>query len=1219
MGKSASTKSSQDKGAKRAVRRSSERAHQPALSSPEANTLALQRAVGNQATGQLLSLAADSARFGGVTLQRKCLSCATSGGQCARCRGEGETLQRKAEGGIAPPSLNGQVSEAVRSVLDKGGSQPLDPSTRSLMEFGFGKDFSQVRIHTDAQAAESAQSIAARAFTVGRDIVFGAGQYAPQSRGGRWLLAHELTHVRQQRANGHAMQTSLGVNRSGDEYEREADRVADQVVSRGERFNSAARLSRRTIQARSVDEETGASGKIPGHPSSGSPGLQRQPLLTTAEPIIQRVSFGESVARFFGGGTFSEEELLAYLSVLDNTRAIEDNIDSDNKARAIVNAWKRGGSPYDLTPQRKILLIKEMQSGFTGDDDEQAILELLERSDNAALSVIFGSGGLDVHDLNSDFHFAEWDRLQDFYRRRFEGGMSEALAGNIRPIGEPVALGAELFSREQQPVTPPQQEEPACAVIEPEDCPTYERWLRNFTALPTYTSSTGHQVIGPAEAPPQTATDPTAQPGQRRPPVLHRRQQYLPTDRFIDGPTQEWVQNNLPPNLVETAYQLPSDCADIAVILRHVWLAAHHRVELYHGWVCGSRTGQARSSDIERLIVDEVYTGNVQGIVNPYTDEQGNRLLSFDELQRVLHPGDILVWKHPGVGGHTHTVIEVRRQENLVTEITALQGNQPIGRSRAEQLRAQDLQAQAQLPRAARRPTPSVGQLRAAPGRRIEESSVPIPRGNTRGRWEWPDGTWLVAAGPPAAAPRPQPQRRRGQPTIRRLTDWVTPLQRVDIDHLESTFESALLEARATVESRREVSDDDARLVGQAAGESLRRLTSESGDLGEVSQLQRLRRLRAQIRALREDSNVPATTAVFNLIDESLAAAARGVSSIDFTRAQVSPSNRIVDFLVTGFDPFNVSDSRQPARPNDWNPSGAAALALDQQTIDVESNLKAAVEGVVLPVDFEEFRSGIVESIVSQHPEAEAIITVSLDTGISPTGPVDIEQFAVGVHRLSNDISEAVPGAPGSPGNGPAIIESTAPVSEIAAETARPAGGGQAAVQEPTVDTKIRFEFANDRIANVALTALGLPPQPASGGLVTIEDVNALHQIINTMRRAPDPRSPGIVFTAGGLSFAANIVGGPGGSYLSNEVSYRVLRQLAASGRQQTPSFHVHTPHGIDTPTGEIPRGETAPEAQSVISQARSAVTTLVATLTQIIKSVARRIVRAVSNPAGGE
>ena len=80
----------------------------------------------------------------------------------------------------------------------RGGGQPLPESDRAYFEPRFGRDFSQVRVHTDTRAADSARAVNARAFTTGRDVVFGAGMYDPGTTTGKRLLAHELTHVVQQ-------------------------------------------------------------------------------------------------------------------------------------------------------------------------------------------------------------------------------------------------------------------------------------------------------------------------------------------------------------------------------------------------------------------------------------------------------------------------------------------------------------------------------------------------------------------------------------------------------------------------------------------------------------------------------------------------------------------------------------------------------------------------------------------------------------------------------------------------------------------------------------------------------------------------------------------------------------------------------------------------------------------------------------------------------------
>jgi hypothetical protein len=128
------------------------------------------------------------------TLQRKC-ACGGSGGSgggCEECKKK--TLQRRAattgEPATAPP--------IVHDVLRSPG-QPLDASTRAFMEPRFGHDFSKVRIHTDSRADESAGQVNALAYTVGEHIVFRASQYNPVSKEGKLLLAHELSHVLQQR------------------------------------------------------------------------------------------------------------------------------------------------------------------------------------------------------------------------------------------------------------------------------------------------------------------------------------------------------------------------------------------------------------------------------------------------------------------------------------------------------------------------------------------------------------------------------------------------------------------------------------------------------------------------------------------------------------------------------------------------------------------------------------------------------------------------------------------------------------------------------------------------------------------------------------------------------------------------------------------------------------------------------------------------------------
>lgn len=118
------------------------------------------------------------------------------------------------------------VADALRS-----RGSPLDATARDEMGSFFGHDFGRVRVHTDAMAVKSAEAVRARAYTVGSDVVFGAGQYSPRSGQGRSLLAHELAHVVQQSAGGGVSRFSLEIGPAHDSLEREADRSAAEATT----------------------------------------------------------------------------------------------------------------------------------------------------------------------------------------------------------------------------------------------------------------------------------------------------------------------------------------------------------------------------------------------------------------------------------------------------------------------------------------------------------------------------------------------------------------------------------------------------------------------------------------------------------------------------------------------------------------------------------------------------------------------------------------------------------------------------------------------------------------------------------------------------------------------------------------------------------------------------------------------------------------------------
>jgi hypothetical protein len=145
------------------------------------------------------------------------------GVDCAASEAESLSLQRTAAGVAASEDVPASVHETLR---DRG--QPLESAARAMFEERFGHDFGDVRVHTGALASASARAVAARAYTVGRDIVFGAGAYVPTGHEGHRLLAHELAHVVQQRRVAGGAPTEI--SRTDDPAEREAQTTASSVL-----------------------------------------------------------------------------------------------------------------------------------------------------------------------------------------------------------------------------------------------------------------------------------------------------------------------------------------------------------------------------------------------------------------------------------------------------------------------------------------------------------------------------------------------------------------------------------------------------------------------------------------------------------------------------------------------------------------------------------------------------------------------------------------------------------------------------------------------------------------------------------------------------------------------------------------------------------------------------------------------------------------------------
>lgn len=199
-------------------------------------------------------------------LQRAC-ACAAKGsahGEGGDCGRKHTGLQRQGNGAV------GSLPPSVHATLRMPGA-PLAPVTRVFMQERIGRDFSSVRVHTDAAAAESAREVAAQAYTVGTHVVFERGRYRPETPDGAHLLAHELAHVAQQQGAAVAAPADLRVGAAGSAAEHEADRIADNVLAPQQRAAAVsaqpARLARQPMNAPPNPYREGAPQPAPRPPA----------------------------------------------------------------------------------------------------------------------------------------------------------------------------------------------------------------------------------------------------------------------------------------------------------------------------------------------------------------------------------------------------------------------------------------------------------------------------------------------------------------------------------------------------------------------------------------------------------------------------------------------------------------------------------------------------------------------------------------------------------------------------------------------------------------------------------------------------------------------------------------------------------------------------------------------------------------------------------------
>ncbi len=175
-------------------------------------------------------------------LQRKCSCGGTPGptGECENCRKNREAKEGIVQRAAVDQGSVTEVPPSVHEVLQSSG-QALEPQTRAFMESRFDHDFSRVRLHTDGQAASSANAVKARAYTVGEHVVFAEGQHTSSTSEGLGLMAHELSHVIQQ--NSRAIPENLSLGNPEDLAEVEARQATHSILEQRKPVLNPSRIS----------------------------------------------------------------------------------------------------------------------------------------------------------------------------------------------------------------------------------------------------------------------------------------------------------------------------------------------------------------------------------------------------------------------------------------------------------------------------------------------------------------------------------------------------------------------------------------------------------------------------------------------------------------------------------------------------------------------------------------------------------------------------------------------------------------------------------------------------------------------------------------------------------------------------------------------------------------------------------------------------------------
>ncbi|CAG0933352.1 hypothetical protein TFLX_03018 [Thermoflexales bacterium] len=314
---------------------------------------------------------------------------------------EDETLRALSAGHQAGP-ISSDLEQRIQAMRSSG--QPLPASERAFFEPRLGRDLSQVRVHADSEAAALSRQVSARAFTLGHDIAFGPGEYAPGSTAGRHLLAHELTHVVQQ-TGAPATQVQRAGPSNGAPATGEQPSLLDQLKAKLEALLDSIRGTA-DREASGIEGQANSEGMgVQGESQTRATGVESEAITRGAEVESQSTTTATSIESESATHTATTEgRSVADATKIEGEATTEaTNVEGEATAQA-TNVQGEAASTGATLSSKGDAKIESEQSGIGGLEKKgQGAIETVQGEANANRNHLEGEADAATGELRGSY------------------------------------------------------------------------------------------------------------------------------------------------------------------------------------------------------------------------------------------------------------------------------------------------------------------------------------------------------------------------------------------------------------------------------------------------------------------------------------------------------------------------------------------------------------------------------------------------------------------------------------------------------------------------------------------------------------------------------------------------------------------------------------------------------------------------------------------------